>query len=56
LHACRSTLEDPLVTQLAAIRPIDQQKLRRIFAELRRPDLSEAELLRLVAESDRIVC
>ncbi|WP_028459577.1 DUF4350 domain-containing protein [Chloroflexus sp. Y-396-1] len=48
--------DDAFVTQLATIRPIDQQKLRRIFAELRRPDLSEAELLWLVAESDQIVC
>lgn len=56
-YGIAQTLDDEaFVTQLAAIRPIDQQKLRRIFAELRRPDLSEAELLRLVAESDQIVC
>jgi hypothetical protein len=56
-YGIAQTLDDEaFVTHLAAIRPIDQQKLRRIFAELRRPDLSEAELLRLVAESDQIVC
>jgi hypothetical protein len=56
-YGIAQTLDDEaFVTQLAAIRPIDQQKLRQILAELRRPDLSEAELLRLVAESDQIVC
>lgn len=46
--------DDAFVEELAAIRPIDRAALRRILAELRRPNLSEAELLRLIAEADQI--
>ncbi len=55
-YGIAQTLDDEaFVSQLAAIRPLDQQKLLRILTELRRSDLSETELLRLVAESDQIV-
>lgn len=46
--------DDAFVEELTAIRPIDRAALSRVLAELRRADLSEAELLQLVAEADRI--
>lgn len=42
------------VRELAAARPIDAEALGRLLARLRRPDLSEQELLTIIAESDRL--
>ncbi len=46
--------DDTFVAELARMRPIDSVALRRVLTELRRPDLSEADLLRLIDEADRL--
>jgi CubicO group peptidase (beta-lactamase class C family) len=43
------------VAEVAAARPIDVAALRALLARLGRPDLSEADLLRLVAEADLLL-
>jgi len=40
--------------EVAALRPVDPAALRELLARLARPDLSEADLLRLVAEADTL--
>lgn len=42
------------VGELAALRSIDAATLSRLLARLRRPDLSEQELLSTIAETDRL--
>lgn len=50
------TLDDAaFVDQLATTRPVDRQQLLRLLTDLRRPDLDEASLLKLVAEGDQLM-
>ena len=46
--------DDQFVRELARYRTLDEPALRDLLARLRRPPASEAELLRLVAEADRM--
>lgn len=41
------------VAALAALRPIDAAALNSLLARMNRPEVSESELLRLIAEADR---
>jgi hypothetical protein len=47
--------DDAFVAALAAARPLDRAALRALLARLSRSGLSEAELLRLVAEGDALL-
>ncbi|WP_298818728.1 DUF4350 domain-containing protein [Chloroflexus sp.] len=54
-YGLATTLDDQaFVSALAAVRPVDQEALLRMLTELRRTDLREAELLRLIGEADRL--
>lgn len=46
--------DDAFVRELSAVRPIDAETLARLLARLRRPDLTEQELLTIIAETDRL--
>ncbi|NTV63802.1 MAG: DUF4350 domain-containing protein [Oscillochloris sp.] len=44
------------VAALASVRPIDTAALRGLLARLNRPQVSEAEVLRIIGEADRFEC
>jgi hypothetical protein len=54
-HGISSSLDDDdFVAALATARPLDDAALRALLARMRQSAVSEAELLRLIAEGDRL--
>ncbi|MBX0327885.1 DUF4350 domain-containing protein, partial [Oscillochloris sp. ZM17-4] len=46
--------DDAFVAALAAARPVDAAALRGLLARMARPEVGEAEMLKIIAEGDRL--